>query len=408
METEDDMTGMDEDIREQNSEISDQEIEEKVSNCVALSQNQKVKLKLLLTKHRKVFDKKPGKINVYYHKLVIDENQYKFKRPYPVPIAYRTKVREEVERMLGLGIISPSTSPYVNPLVTVIKKDGSIRLCMDARELNNSMQDDHESPQDQEDIFHKCRGAKYMSTLDLTSSFWQIPLHRESKKYTAFIYEGRTYEHNVTPFGLKTSSASLLRALSIILRNVSEFTCNFIDDLLCISKSFEEHLEHLNRLLECLSQNGMTINFKKTAFFREEVEFLGHILTPEGIKPQEKKIRMIKDFQEPKNQKHLRGFLGFINYYAKFVRQYADEIKPLLKLLKKDTKWLWGDEEKRTFNRIKQCFTNDMFIYHIDPSKELILTTDASEYAIGGGTDAVQYQRRRGNCKYGEQDIERT
>ena len=175
------------------------------------------------------------------------------------------------------------------------------------------------------DIFSKKPGrlAIYehelkMSTMDMTSSFWQIPLAEESKKYTAFLHEGKCYEFCVTPFGLKTSTAALVRALDFVLNGLGNFYLTFIDDIFCASENVHQHLLHLELLFHRLMENNLKINLEKSHFFRSEVKFLGHVLTSTGIKPDPEKIETIQNFSRPRNLKELRGFLGLINFYTKF------------------------------------------------------------------------------------------
>lgn len=211
-----------------------------------------------------------------------------------------------------------------------------------------------------------------MTTLDLTSSFRQIPLKEESKKFTAFRVEGQCYEFNVTPFGLKTCSAALIRGLSIVLQGLDDYVINFVDDLLVICKSFEEHLGHLENLFEKFRDNNMTLSFKKSNFAKRKTEFPGHILSADGLKPQPGKIQIIKDYRRPKNIKQLRGFLGFINFYAEFAKDHAEETTPLLKLIKKGVRYEWTDEYQKAFERIKSLFVETINLAHPDPRKPAI------------------------------------
>ena len=173
---------------------------------------------------------------------------------------------------------------YINPLVTSLKKDGCNRICLDARKLNDIMINDYECAEPTEVLFQRCGGSKIMPTMDLTSSFWQIPLAEESKKYTAFLHEGKCYEFCVTPFGLKTSIAALVRALDFVLNGLGNFHLSFID-IFCASENVHQHLLHLELLFHSLMENNSTINLEKSHFFRSEVKCLRHILTSTEIKP---------------------------------------------------------------------------------------------------------------------------
>ena len=169
-----------------------------------------------------------------------------------------------------------------------------------------------------------------MSTMDLTSSFWQIPLAEESKKYTAFLHEGKCYEYCVTPFGLKTSMAALFRDLDFVLNGLGNFYVAFIG-IFCSSKNINQHLRHLELIFHRLWENNLTINLEKSHFYRSEVKFLIHILMSNGIKPDPDKINATQDF----------------------TRNHDEKIAPLLTLLKKGVKWSWDDNVEQAFQEIK-------------------------------------------------------
>ena len=245
-------------------------------------------------------------------------------------MAYREKVEKEIQKMLDIGIIQRSNSPYINPIVPVIIKDGSVRLCLDARKLNEILIEDWECPKPTEVLFQKCKGMQVMS-----SSFWQIPLHTNSKKYTAFQHRGKSYEFNMVPFELKTSTAALVRGLDHALQGIGDHVISFVDDTLITSDSTEQHLRHLDELLTRLEKSNLTLNLSKSSFFKKETKFLGFILTTDGIQPDPEKIQGIMEFPTPRNTKQLRGFLGLVNFYSKFSSKHAAETVPLLQLIKK-------------------------------------------------------------------------
>ena len=184
--------------------------------------------------------------------------------------------------MLENGIIRRSNSIFINPIVIAAKKDGSVRLCLDARELNKRLEEDRESPPGIEEISRICLNIGIMTALDLTSSFWQIKLAEIYRKYTSFIVNGKVYEFCVVPFGLKVSTSAFLRTLDIILDEL-KYILRFVDDMLCLSQNYEEHLYQLEILFKKLIKCGTTLNFKKCEFAQVEVKFLGNILTPKGI-----------------------------------------------------------------------------------------------------------------------------
>ena len=160
-----------------------------------------------------------------------------------------------------------------------------MRVCIDGRELYKKLLMDYESPRNMEEILQICDKIQVMSSLDLTSNFWQIPLKEESKQYTAFMHEGKIYEFEVCPFGTKVSTAVLVRGLDYVLRWLGNNILNFVDDILCISNNEKLHLVHLDQFLQRIRTFNFTLSFKKSTFICEEVDFLGFTLTSKGIKP---------------------------------------------------------------------------------------------------------------------------
>ena len=160
--------------------------------------------------------------------LLIIKDVYKrqVQRTYPIPLHYRDEVEKEVQQMLANGVIERASSPYINPLVVVTKPNGSIRVCLDAMKLNSLLVPDYECARSVEELFQKCNGVKYMTKLDLTSGFWQIPIRKYDRQYTAFLYKNKCYQFKVVPFGLSTSLAAMVRCLDSGLGNeVEKYTC---------------------------------------------------------------------------------------------------------------------------------------------------------------------------------------
>lgn len=342
-------------------------------------------LKEILLANTQVFDDRPGRIRGYYHTFSVTDNTPYIQKGWPVPLAYQRAVDDEIRRMLEFGVIERANSPYINPLVTVIKKDGKVRLCLDARKLNSVTVPDFEGPPPINEILARCGQMNIMSTIDLTSSFWQIPLQEECRNYTGFLYNGKCYRFTVTPFGLSTSLASLTRGLDSVLNDeIKQNTIIYVDDCLCYSNSIKEHLFHLEQLLRNLKAANITVNLEKSQFFRKEIQYLGYCLSTTGIKATSDKIAAILNFPTPKNQKQLKGFLGLTNFYNKFTSKYAEATQPLLKLLQKGTKFRWDAETENQFRIVKQLFIDTVVLEFPRLGQRFFLQCDASKYAYGG------------------------
>jgi hypothetical protein len=172
------------------------------------------------------------------------------KRAYPIAFSLRPQVEKTIRDMERMGLIKRESSPFASPMTVVEKKDGTIRVCLDTRWVNQHMVADCEAPRPPEDLLHSFQSIRYMPVIDLRSSYWQIPLSPSSTPYTAFLFNGQSYTYQVLPFGLKTAVGSFSRSMDVVLGpEVREYTINYIDDLLIVSNSFEEHLVHLGQVL---------------------------------------------------------------------------------------------------------------------------------------------------------------
>ena len=311
-------------------------LEEKVRSIASLDPSQQRLLLTLFSRHRAVFNELPGRTDKYVHVIQMHDTTPFVRKAYPIAFSLRPEVEKVINQMLELGVIKREASPFASPMTVVRKKDGSVRICLDARWVNKQMIADCEAPRPPEDLLQSFRSIRFMSTIDLRASYWQIPLSPESTQYTAFLFNGQSYTYQVLPFGLKTAVGSFSRAMDLILGpEVRQFTVNYIDDLLIVSDSFDQHLLHLDMVLTRLRDAKLTINLEKSSFLQEEVRFLGHILSSNGIATDPDKIKAIQEFPAPKSQKHLRAFLGVCGYYRRFSDRYSDCIAPLTRLLRK-------------------------------------------------------------------------
>lgn len=365
-------------------QIKSIEIMEEQLNHVPLEEEEKECFTNLLKKYEHIFSNDPGKIHQYECQIRVFPGDPVCQRPYPVPISKLKKMDQEIQRMLNLGIIEQSSSPWSSPIVGVEKKNGDIRLCIDARQINKKIIPDKECPMNIEDILLKFQGAKYLSSIDLTAGYWQCPLKKECREITAFLYRGRNYHFKVLPFGLINSVAEFQKILDKVLGpEILQFTAVYVDDIHITSTSFEEHLKHLEKIFKRFEQFNVTINLDKSQFLRDKIIFLGHVISAQGISMDPDKIQTIKNFQEPKNKKQVQAFIGFINFYRKFIRDLSQQTRILSQLTRKDVTWEWGEEHKNAFYTIKDKFLEDIIIQYPDFDQEFYLATDASRTHIG-------------------------
>nr|CAI5829091.1 unnamed protein product [Callosobruchus analis] len=343
------------------------------------------RLEKVLLQYSGVFSENPGCVKSYVHRVEM-EDESPFNAPlYPIPFIYREEVKNQVREMERWGVIKKQKTCYISPLVVVKKRDGAPRICIDARFLNSKMKRDFIPPPNPSELLLSFKKGVVLSTIDLTASYWQIRIHEDDRKYVGFIYDGETYVFQKLPFGLSTSMASLIRCLNQLLGSTcNSFTVIYVDDLLVFSDSIDEHLNHLKTLFEKFLAEGITLKLRKCQFLRKDVVFLGHVISSEGVRIDPSRIEAISRFPCPRNLKELRAFLGLVNYEKRFCDRYSDLTVPLLRLLKKNERWSWGQEQKKAFEDIKRAYLQVTLMVHPDFGKTFFVQCDSSDYATGG------------------------
>ncbi|QRW01159.1 Retrotransposable element Tf2 protein [Ceratobasidium sp. AG-Ba] len=303
---------------------------------------------------------------------------------YPLsPIESRT-IKEFIDQELADGKIRPSKSPIASPCFFVKKKDGSLRLVTDYRKINNITIPDQFPMPLQVELVDQVKNAKIYSKLDLRWGFNNIRIKEGDEWKTAFRTAYGIYEYLVMPFGLKNAPAVLQRMMNDIFRHLLGVTVVvYMDDILIFSEKEEDHAEHVKEVLKILRDNNLYAKLAKCEFFVKKVIFLGLVITPEGISMEEEKIKAIMEWGAPRKIKEVQAFLGFVNFYRRFIAEFSKIARPLHDLTKKDTRFEWSQECQQAFEEIKKRVSQDPVLIHPDPNKPFILETDASGIAIG-------------------------
>jgi len=357
------------------------------------------KLRLLFKKHETNFASSMlqlGKTSITLHEINTTTDEPIWVRPFKTPITQRSILKNYIELLLQHGIIRKSTSPYSAPILFVTKKNGELRLCVDFRKLNSvTIKNKFPLPRI-EDVFDSLFGAQFFSTLDLFSGFWQIEVKEEDRKKTAFTCEFGHYEFNRLPFGLCNAPASFQTTMNIALDDVLyHHAMVYLDDIIIFSHSIEEHIEHVDQVITLISKAGLKIKPEKCEFAKTEIIYLGHIISSSGIKPNPAKIDSVTNYPPPKDVNQLRTFLGIVNYYRKFIPNFAHIAHPLTKLTRKNLTWHWEKEQIEAFNALKLRLTSAPILSYPDLTGNYILHTDASKYGVG----AVLVQSQEGEEK---------
>lgn len=396
-------------IGNNNKKITLKELPAESINNTSLRTNhmtkiQQGKLKEIVSNHSNLFSA-PNEKLTYTTRITgeirtLSENPI-YSKTYPYPMSLKKEVEAQIQDLLKDGIIRPSKSPYNSPVWVVPKKlDASgvkkYRMVVDYRKLNSiTIADKYPIPEINE-VLAQLGKSKYFTVLDLKSGFHQIPLRQKDIEKTAFSVNNGKYEFTRLPFGLKNAPSIFQRALDDILRShIGERCYVYIDDIIIFSPNEEQHFNDINEVFRTLNEANMKVQLDKSEFFKDEVEFLGFLITRKGIQTNPKKVESIVNFPYPRTLKDLRSFLGLAGYYRRFVKDFAKIAKPLTTLLRGEDgrvsknlsskKTIDLDESaKAAFNKIKEILSSrDVILTYPDFSKSFELTTDASNYAIG-------------------------
>lgn len=324
-----------------------------------------------------------GRTNALYHQIRMKSKEPVHLKQFRIPEEHLKVLNDHVSDLLSSKCIELSKSPYNSPIFCVKKPGGGLRIVQDFRKINDQSYDDLYSLKEIKECIDNIGRLQSttFSTLDLTSGFWQVPIHEDSREQTAFTVPGRgRYHWLVTAMGLKGAPATFQRLMDYVMRELIHIQC-YIDDLLVHSKNWQEHLKHLRECLIRLRQYNLKINLSKCAFGRNEVPYLGHVLTPQGVKPSVDKLKAVKEFPEPTTVKKLREFCGLTNYFRAHIKNFALLAGQLTKLTRKDSTWKSGPlppASKAAFNTLKSRLCDSPVLAYPLPNRHYTLSVDAA------------------------------
>ena len=314
--------------------------------------------------------------------------------------AVRREEMTQVQQMLSSNVIRPSNSPWASPVVMVRKKDGSLRFCVDFRQLNAAtVKDAHPLPRI-DDLLDALHGAKWFSTLDLKSGYWQVPIAEQDKEKTAFrTSSGQLFEFNQVPFGLCNAPATFSRLMDRVLAGLHWETCLFyLDDIIVFSSTWEEHLARLREVFERLRHAKLKLGAAKCTFAAKEVSYLGHRVTEEGLLPDPSLLAAIRDIPPPTTATEVRSFLGLAGYYRRYVKGFAAIAAPLFALTRKEALFHWSEDCQAAFDQLKTRLTTSPITAFPDFSQAFRLYTDASTAGLGAILAQVREGKERITC----------
>ena len=342
------------------------------------------------------------------------KHHIKLTDPVPFKEAYRRippqmydEAKTHLQEMLDLGAIRPSNSPWASAIVLVRKKDGRLRFCIDLRKLNNRTVKDAYSLPRIEFILDSLGGAQIFSTLDLKAGYWQVEMAEECKAYTAFTCGPLGfYECDTMPFGATNAPATFQRLMHDCLGELNMNWCIvYLDDIIIFSNTKEEHLNRLEAVFQKLCAAGLKLKPSKCFFFREDIEYLGHVVSGKGISTNPKKIEAVSKWPTPKTVYDVRSFLGFVGYYRRFIKNFSRITKPIREVITglenlskrtaKKTYIEWTDAAHAAFEHLKTMCVSTPILAYPDYQLPFTLHTDSSTDGLG----AVLYQKQDGKLR---------
>lgn len=350
-------------------------------------------------------DNDVGHTDMVKHRIDLTDDT-PFKQRYRrIPSSMYDEVRSHLRQLLDTGIIRPSHSPYASNVVLVRKKNGTLRMCVDYRQLNKMTRKDSYALPRIEELLDCLSGNKFFSHIDMKSGYHQVEIYEDHKERTAFsVGPLGFFEYNRMPFGLTNSPATYQRLMENLLTDYNlNICCVFIDDIIIFGKTFEEHLQNIKLVFNRIREAHLKISPGKCEFFKRKVKFIGHVVSEEGVEMDPDKTERVINWPKPKTPEEVRKFLGFVGYYRRFIENFSRISRPLTDLMptpmkktKRKTKtkeWKWGEPQDQAFETLKKHLTSSPILGYANSSLPYELHTDASGDALG----AVLYQQQNGH-----------
>ena len=351
-----------------------------------LTLQQRDELYHLLSKFKRLFS---GKLGTYPHRkmdlqLVPDgRKRLRYQRPYPVAQAHKEVFKHELDRLVEIGVLSPTGASFcAAPTFIIPKKDGRVRWVSDFRELNSVIERRVYPLPKIADIFKKRSGYKYFTKLDVSMQYYTFELTEEAKDLCVISTPFGLYRYNRAPMGIKQSPDFAQQAMEETLRGIESIDC-YLDDVGCFDNSWEAHLKTLELTLSRLQEANFTINPLKCEWAVKETDWLGYWVTPTALRPWKKKVDAILKLDRPQNIRDVRSFIGAVTFYRELFPQRSDVLQPLHELTAKGKKFEWTKRHQAAFDKAKSILASDVFIRYPDQNKPFHVYTDASDYQLG-------------------------
>ena len=346
----------------------------------------------VLKRYGEVFVAKPGRTETAQLSIRTGSQEPVRSHPYRIPPMWKEEVKSQIEQLLELGIVRPSTSPWSSSVVTVSKKDGGVRICVDYRAVNAVTEPDPYQMPLIEEILDMLATARFISKIDLTKGFHQIPINPTDCPKTAFCTPWGKFEFCFMPFGLRNGPAVFQRLMDGLLHRDKEISQVYIDDIAVFSTTWEDHCKHIGIVLGRLREAGLTANVKKCQWGQTCCEFLGHLVGYGRVSPADLKVKAVRDFKMPQTKKAVRQFLGLTGYYRRFIPNYAEHSYYLTEATRKaaSDRVVCNDDLLSEFTYLRDVLCGMPSLTLPVPTDNFLLQTDASGVGLGAVLSVVR------------------
>ena len=363
------------------------------------SGEEKNKVASTLSKYASVFSKDEADLGLTHlveHTIDTANATPVKQRPRRTPLAFAGEEENVIKDLEEKGIIRQSSSPWASPIVLVRKKNGKVRPCVDYRKLNSAtIKYAFPLPRIQ-DCLDAVSGAKYFSTFDLTSGYHQIPVKAQDIPKTAFVTKYGLYEFTTMPFGLTNAPATFQRVMELALQGLQWQQCLiYLDDIIVFGRTFEEHMCRVEEVLSRIAKAGMKLQPSKCHLLQPKVTFLGHIVSEDGVLPNQENVSKIKHWPIPTSVTNVRQFIGIVSYYRRFIKDFSQIARPIVDLTKKTVPFVWSNQCQEAFDELKARFIGPEKMAYPADEGGYILDTDACDVSIGAVLSQVQGDRER-------------
>jgi len=359
-----------------------------------LTDGQREKVRKLLTQYRTILstgDHDVGRTPLVEHTIDTGDH-HPIRQPLQrQPFQHQAYIDEETDRMLEYGIIEPAASPWASNVVLVKKKDGSLRFCVDYRRLNSITYKDSYPLPLIDNCLNALSGSSWYSTLDLRSGYYNIPIAEADRDKSAFITRQGCFRFTVMPFGLTCAPSVFQRLMDVVLCGLSYQACLvYLDDIIVFGKTFDEQLMRLGEVFSRLRAANLKLKPSKCFLCQCSVEFLGHVVSEEGLAMQPSKVQAINEWMACRDVSEVRAFMGLSGYYGRFIKDFSTIAAPLYNLTRKESEFCWTNECQEAFDELKRRLVKEPILALPSDNGTYVLDTDASDCGLG----AVLSQRQ--------------